>query len=342
MGRVVRLSGAAPEAIELAIDPLPAGAPAIVTYRAAAAGSPAGLVEAILRELEQVAIEVFPAWLPDAQGIETSGGAAVPAVRALALRLGAGSSHFGPFLADLAEQALRRRGGAPRFSPEVRVVGLARVLAASFGRSRTALLVHVPDDLSPAGEEVLVAAGEWLANHGGLGVWLSGAPLTTVDRVSAVTVALTADLASLAGPAPGLRERGRAAAVTYPAVAGLPHPSSPSERALEAALAPCSWAAGRGWNQTYQSHPLANPIRLDLWWPVERCVVEVDGPEHCAPPRFASDRRRDVRLQLDGFAVLRFTNDQVADDVTAVVSQIEQLLRARRLGTLEGQRDAEE
>ena len=72
----------------------------------------------------------------------------------------------------------------------MRIVGLARVLAASFGRSHASILVHVPTGLSATAEEVLVAGCEWLAHRGELGVWLTGAPLVAVDRVETMTVRL--------------------------------------------------------------------------------------------------------------------------------------------------------
>ncbi|NRQ40944.1 DUF559 domain-containing protein, partial [Nonomuraea sp. NN258] len=122
----------------------------------------------------------------------------------------------------------------------------------------------------------------------------------------------------------------RAGAMRFPAVPGMPHPGRRAEQALEAALAPLDWAAGREWNRTYQSHPLSPPIRVELMWPAERCAVQVDGPEHRERARFAADRQRDVRLQLDGFAVLRFPDFQVMADIETVVGQIGQLLRNHR------------
>ncbi|GAA3095538.1 hypothetical protein [Nonomuraea salmonea] len=127
--------------------------------------SVSGLVAAVIDELDAAAVALFPAWLPGAEGIEGPGGAHLPAVRALALRRAAASEHYGPFLAELAERALA--GGPSGLRPEVRAAGLARALADSFGRSRTALLVRVPDGLTAAGQEVLVAACEWLAHRGG-------------------------------------------------------------------------------------------------------------------------------------------------------------------------------
>ncbi len=324
VGRVVLLDGADADAVAAAIDPLPPDAPAIITYAAVAERSITSLVTTVLDELETAAAALFPAWLPGAEGISGPGGANVPAVRTLARRKAAGGEDFGPFLAGLAERALTGRPG--RFPAEIRAAGLARVLAAGFGRSRTSLLVRVPDGLTDAGQEVLVAGCEWLAHRGGFGVWLVGAELTAVDRVARVPFPLQ----------PGGEAGGARAAVSYPAVAGRPHPASPGERALETALGPCGWAAGRGWNQTLRLHPLAGPIRVDLLWQAERCVVEVDGPDHRGALKFAEDRSRDVRLQSAGYAVLRFTDDQVLTDTQGVIRQIELFLRERRRVTREG------
>ncbi|WP_223884102.1 DUF559 domain-containing protein [Micromonospora craniellae] len=59
-------------------------------------------------------------------------------------------------------------------------------------------------------------------------------------------------------------------------------------------------------------------------------------PSCCRPDRFEADRQRDVQLQLDGYAVLRFTNARVIHDVGAVVQQIGAYLRNRRRGIPEG------
>jgi very-short-patch-repair endonuclease len=206
---------------------------------------------------------------------------------------------------------------------ESRSLGLARVVAEGFGRDGVVLLMRVDPDLTPDGERAMVAGAEWLAHQGRLGFWLVGAPLRHVDRVTAVQVTPSRTVAELS---------------TWGPDSGRPHPASATEAALEAALARESWATGRAWNQTYQSHALTAPVRLDLLWQRERCVIEVDGPEHCHPVRFEADRRRDVQLQLDGYAVLRFTNARVSHDVGAVVHQIGTYLRARRRDIAEGRK----
>ncbi|WP_182873819.1 DUF559 domain-containing protein [Microbispora sp. H10670] len=354
VGRVVHV-GEDAGAVALALEPLPDDAPALVAYAPRPARTPADLVADVLGELETAAVAMFPAWLPDADGITGAGGAAVPAVRALALRTASTTRHFAPFLAHLAERALRERAGASGvtagdrtagrtgpFPPEVRAAGLARVLRDGYRRPEAAILVRPPSGLSPAAEEVLVTGCEWLAQHGRFGVWLTGPPLRAVDRVESMTAPIPDEVAALSrelagsgfsdGPADGQP----LPVLAYPPIAGLPHPGSAAEKSLETALTSCAWAAGRAWNQTHRSSPLTTPIRVDLLFRAERCVVEIDGPEHREALRLAADRQRDRRLREDGYAVRRFTNDQVLGHVGTVLAEIEHFLHTRRNGTFEG------
>ncbi|WP_198168334.1 endonuclease domain-containing protein [Herbidospora yilanensis] len=320
--------------MELLLDPLPETGPAVVTYAAAECDSVPELVGSILRELETLAVGLFPVWLPEAEKLSGPGGAGVAAARALALRLASGTRHFGPFLADLAERAVQARGPINHgqamserrsFPAESRAAGLARVIASTFGRDTAALVLYVPETLSPHGETVLVAGCEWLAHRSGMGVWLVGPDLRRVDTVHVEVPPAVRRLATemKAPPAP--------AKVGVPPVAGKPHAGSAVEKAMEAALAECAWAHGRTWNQTYQSQdPLFVVIRTDLMWVAEKCVVELDGPEHETLAQMERDRVRDEHLERDGFTVLRFTNQQVLGDMQAVLHHIEKCLRARR------------
>ncbi|MFD0597585.1 hypothetical protein ACFQZ4_39225 [Catellatospora coxensis] len=113
-GRVARLRGASTEVIELALSPLPDDAPAMLTFRPPTSASAAEVVACALDELEMAATRLFPAWLPAAEHLEGPGGGGVPAVRALAIEQASRTRHFGPFLADLAEQALRERAARTR------------------------------------------------------------------------------------------------------------------------------------------------------------------------------------------------------------------------------------
>lgn len=319
--RVVQLRNVGPGDVVRFAAYASADVPAVLIHHAMCLTSPVGFVRAALDDMEAASVSLFPAWLPGAGDIRQPGGAGVAAVRAMASALAARSTHFGPFLGDLAALAL---AGGPatsgRFTPEVRAAGLARVIADGFARRGMVLAVQVPDGMSGAQEHAVVAGAEWLAARGRLGVWLLGAPLTHVDWLPSGTVT------------------GSAAAPPWPVaddVIGKPHPASVAEAALEAALGAQHWAYGRQWNQSYQSHVLTNPVRVDLLWPAERCVVEIDGPEHRDPLRFEADRQRDVQLQLDGYAVLRFTNARIKHDVHAVVRQIGEFLQTRRREILE-------
>jgi hypothetical protein len=157
--------------------------------------------------------------------------------------------------------------------------------------------------------------------------------LTAVEWLESVAVSLPRDPFDLPEPAGDGRDR---QVVAYPPLAGRPHPRSPAEMRLEAALAPRPWAAGRCWNRTLSVHPLVNPVQPDLVWDDARCVVEIDGDDHLDRYKYARDRIRDVDLQLAGYAVLRFTNAQVLADIEAVLAKLERFLAGRRLRSPEG------
>jgi very-short-patch-repair endonuclease len=316
-GGVVRLAGA-----DLAtLATLPPDAPAIVVWRPAHDPAAGDLTSAvILDHLERRALELYPAWLPGADGISDASGVSVAAVRSLALRRAATTPDHGPFLADLAERAVRGRPTSTQFPDAVRALGLARAIAAGSGRTGIALVVDVPIEISPADARTLLSACERVASAGRFGVWLIGAEL----RSSGIRALSVVD--SVGSPAQPVDAEPR----TYPPLAGGPHPGSTVEQALEAALCRQPWAAGRQWNQTYRIDTLANPVRVDLLWAWERLIVEIDGPEHHEPEHYAADRRRDVDLQLAGFAVLRFTNAEIQHDVGAVVARIERFVNGRR------------
>lgn len=327
--RVVRLVGLTADQLAIALDPLPEDAPAVISYQVTPpCTAPIAIVDRILAELEVLARELFPAWLPSADAIDTASGLDRRTVRQLARRLGSTSSHYGPFLADLAEAALLRRPGDHRFAPDIRARGLSRLLRDSYRRESVAVAISATVPLSRDDQRAVAAAAEWLSNHGRIGVWIVGEPLPQIDRFPLVTLPVPVYLAELARAAGTSDER--ETTVQFPVLAGRPHPGSQTEHALEAALARCEWARGRTWNQTHQTHRLAPPIRVDLMWPDCRCVVEIDGLDHLGALKYADDRRRDNTLVLDGFAVLRFTNEEVTGDLSRVLDVIQMLLTTRR------------
>jgi hypothetical protein len=76
--------------------------------------------------------------------------------------------------------------------------------------------------------------------------------------------------------------------------------------------------------------------RVDFSWPGTTLVVETDGfAFHAMPTTFAEDRRRDQKLTLAGYTVVRLTWDQVIADARATAATVSALLsqcRVRRPG----------
>ena len=328
--QIVRLVGLSDEQFAVVLDPLPDGAPVVIRYRFP--GVPLrqqDVVDDVLNQLESAALDFFPAWLPEAAVISERSDFDRRVVQKLARRLASGREHFGPFVAHMAEAAVRGCAPAKRFGPEIRARGLARIIADSYGREGVVLFLGAANEPSVDEQQRCVAAAcEWLVAHGGIGVWLAPGALPLVDRYPTWQLSVPRYLGALS--VDGLVEM-QAPSTEFPPLAGRPHPASAAERTLERCLTQCEWAVGRTWNQQYASHSLAPPIRVDLMWPDERCVVEIDGHDHRGSLKYAADRRRDNGLMPDGYAVLRFTNDEISDDPQRVLAIIEQLLIMRRL-----------
>jgi hypothetical protein len=90
-----------------------------------------------------------------------------------------------------------------------------------------------------------------------------------------------------------------------------------------------------GFAQLCDDHGLARPVvngqvlgeRVDFHWPGTTLVVETDGFEfHATPTTFADDRRRDQKLTLAGFTVVRLTWDQVMHETGSTAPIVARLL----------------
>ncbi|HEX7347448.1 MAG TPA: DUF559 domain-containing protein [Candidatus Limnocylindrales bacterium] len=82
-------------------------------------------------------------------------------------------------------------------------------------------------------------------------------------------------------------------------------------------------------------HRLPKPrvnVRIGRWtvdflWPAERVVVETDSHRwHRGSIAFEDDHARDLDLRRRGYAVRRFTEDQVRKDAAAVVADLRDAL----------------
>jgi very-short-patch-repair endonuclease len=70
-------------------------------------------------------------------------------------------------------------------------------------------------------------------------------------------------------------------------------------------------------------------VEADFLWRERRLIVETDGrTSHMTARAFERDRRRDQRLMLAGWRVVRFTWRQVVDEPAVVEATIHGLLRA--------------
>ena len=284
------------------------------------------LTEQVIDALSEAITGTYPAWLPEAGRLAGPGGAGLTALRAMCERAAASSDLFGPFLHAAAEASLCGRPLAvAEFARETAVRQARRLILRAYGYERFVVMVELTGSWASAQIEIAEANALWLAGPGELAVWLFGSPTAGMARVPR---------SSLHRRAPRSDPPAVSQAPYLTPLRGRPNPFSRVEQRLEAHLARSSWATGRAWNQTWSPGVLANPIRVDLVWRREKCVVELDGPDHLDTDKYAADRARDRALQRAGFLVLRYTNDEVLGDVARVVDELERFLEDRRRSTV--------
>jgi very-short-patch-repair endonuclease len=73
-----------------------------------------------------------------------------------------------------------------------------------------------------------------------------------------------------------------------------------------------------------RQHPIARVI-VDFCCVEQRLVVEVDGPVHDRTA--AQDAARQAWLESRGYRVLRFTNDEIMDNLERVIESIHRAVR---------------
>lgn len=257
---------------------------------------------------------LYPAWLPDAVGVTEAAGAGAIAVRRVANRVAASTDLFGPFLEAIAVAALTygRNATVAGYSVQTVVRECHKLVLRSYGR-RAALVLALPEPLTERQELALLG----LADLDAFAVRMVGPGAHLLRRVR-IERPVSASPAAPSVPA------------YVTPLSGRPSPISDVEGRLEAYLARLPWAAHRRWNHTLAPGPLEPALRVDLLWESERCIVEIDGPEHAAAARYAADRRRDRVLQQMGYAVLRFTNEDVRADLERVAGEIAAYLAGAR------------
>ena len=80
------------------------------------------------------------------------------------------------------------------------------------------------------------------------------------------------------------------------------------------------------------SYPEGSGAEADFLWRAKRLIVEVDGRDvHTARRAFNADRRRDQRLVLLGWRVVRLTWQQVMSEPDYVAATLRGLLALRNI-----------
>lgn len=70
-----------------------------------------------------------------------------------------------------------------------------------------------------------------------------------------------------------------------------------------------------------RQHPIGRFI-VDFYCAQEKLVIEIDGDSHSSPVQMEYDQARTDWLEEQGCRVMRFNNDNVRDNVGAVVEAI--------------------
>lgn len=304
---------------ELALD----GAAALVVLPLPAAELRSDrLIHAALTSLVDVVVSLFPDWLPGARGIDSAAGAGRAAVVDIVRSTAAHGPLYGPLLKRIAEAAIARCSPKLADVPHATIaLECLKLVRAAYQTADVALILPA-DGPKPAELERMAS---WLAEHGGCAVWLAGPAVAGMPRIARIETV-------------GHRCQSPVVVEQFPEIktpwatplSGRPNPFSDVEQRLEALLSTLDWAVGRSWNAFWQAGDLHNGIRVDLMWADERCVIELDGPEHRTAEHYKADRSRDRLLQSAGYTVLRFTNEEVLEDIEQVVSFIERFLVQRR------------
>ncbi|MBA3531623.1 MAG: endonuclease domain-containing protein [Ardenticatenales bacterium] len=70
-----------------------------------------------------------------------------------------------------------------------------------------------------------------------------------------------------------------------------------------------------------RQHPWGSYI-FDFFCAELKLVIELDGPIHAEPSQQENDLERDEQCRAHGLTVLRFTNDQVLQELDAILQTI--------------------
>ena len=81
-------------------------------------------------------------------------------------------------------------------------------------------------------------------------------------------------------------------------------------------------AAGPSVSGSEVSAPISEGFIADFYCHDEKLIVEVDGAVHSEPEQRKHDENRDIVLRKLGIKLLRVSNDEVFEDLEAVLRKI--------------------
>ena len=330
-GHVLRVDDVDGLALADLVDSVSADLPVFLDHRGPGDRTAREVVREVLDALEDIVVALFPVWLPGHEpGLPVDADDAEATARLLCRDAGFPS----PAVIHLARAAAGARRPGPGPADDARAAALTFLLRRGYGRGSVVLAVRADTALGERAQHAAAAAYEWLADHADLTVWLTADALPAVTRVPAIRIGVPAGRRfPPPGPVEALHDPSSASArpvLVASRPSGRPAPHSDAEQTLERALARAPWARDRQWNRSPRDlDPLHPAVIVDLLWPSERVVVEVDGADHRGPVKYARDRRRDNMLQRAGYLVLRYTNDHVLDDTSLVVAELAAVIAER-------------
>jgi very-short-patch-repair endonuclease len=115
---------------------------------------------------------------------------------------------------------------------------------------------------------------------------------------------------------------------TTPRIRGTTPDVEHAARKLRRALTPAEqrlWQAIRGRQLGGLKFRCQHPVGwfvLDFYCPACKLAIELDGGGHEEAEQALRDSLRDEQLAAYGYRVLRFTNEEVLNDMTAVLHRI--------------------
>ena len=82
---------------------------------------------------------------------------------------------------------------------------------------------------------------------------------------------------------------------------------------------------GLGGVKFVRSEPIG-PYFADFAGRSAKLIIEIDGATHSTDDEIAHDGRRTAFLQAQGYRIIRFSNEQIYENVDAIVEEIARVL----------------